>query len=110
MEKKQIEAYEFRDHGYEHSQYFQGCSTYGTPYDYVATGAGLSRHEAIDQALEIAAMDGYNVDPCEKSRRGKGHQAWGNDYKVPMAYRKDEYNEVYWYISIMIKTTEKESA
>lgn len=49
---KKIVAYEIIDHGVEHSQYFQGCGTYGTEYDEVFIGVGNSLKEALSDAAE----------------------------------------------------------
>ena len=37
---KKIRSYEIINHGYEHSQYFQGGGVSYTPFDDVATGVG----------------------------------------------------------------------
>ena len=54
-----IGAYQFRDHGFYNSQYFQGCGTHGTPFDYVYTGSGSTSQEALNDALDQIAGSGY---------------------------------------------------
>lgn len=44
--------YEIINHGWENSQYFQGCGTYGTPFEDVVTGSGMDAKEAYEDALE----------------------------------------------------------
>ena len=48
--------YQIIDHGIEHSQYFQGCGTYGTEYSNVVTGIGDSAHNALEDCLEQLGM------------------------------------------------------
>lgn len=40
--------YEIVNHGYDHCQYFQGCGTYGTPFDEVFTGCADNAKEAYE--------------------------------------------------------------
>ena len=62
---KLIADYELVDHGIDGSQYFQGCSTVFPYYDHVVTGCGENPAEAIDDALDNLAQDGYELDGFE---------------------------------------------
>lgn len=59
---KHILEFEVIDHGIEHAQYFQGCSTYLTKWDFCVTGCGDSYLDAIDDALELLAQSDFDVD------------------------------------------------
>jgi hypothetical protein len=53
---KTITEHEIRNHGVEHSQYFQGAGTAFTRFDACYTGIGDSLGEALDDAVEQLAM------------------------------------------------------
>ena len=59
---KRIAAYKLEDIGIEHQQYFDGRSTAHTDWDEVYVGVGDNPAEAIDDALDNAAQDGWLVD------------------------------------------------
>lgn len=60
-----ITSYELIDHGIENSQYFQGCGTSYTSFEYVVTGIGDNPAEAIDDCLEQIAANGIDVSTLE---------------------------------------------
>lgn len=72
-EKKQIEDYEIVDHGVQHSQYFQGCGTSHTGYDEVYTGIGDSQKEALEDAAEQLASDGWELSKDLKNEISKAN-------------------------------------
>lgn len=55
--RKPVGAYEFRDYGIEHAQYFPGAGTIGTHWDAVFVGVGDTPVEAANDALDQAAED-----------------------------------------------------
>ncbi len=59
---KIIGAFEVVDHGWENSQYFQGCGTSFTAYNDIATGCGSSQRDALDDSLESLAQNGWEVE------------------------------------------------
>ena len=59
---KRIEEYEIINHGVQHSDYFQGCGTKFTEFTDVATGAGNSEREALDDALEDLALADWDTE------------------------------------------------
>lgn len=63
---KTIEDYDIVDHGIENSQYFQGCGIFLTEFTGIATGCGNDPAEAIDDALESLAQQGWDVEGMEK--------------------------------------------
>lgn len=86
--------YEIINHGYEHSQYFQGCGTYGTYFDFSVTGCGMNAKEAYEDAAKQVAMAGHKINlPI------RPHGINAKD-KVPARLAEEEYNEVYFYVSI----------
>lgn len=99
--KKAI-AYEIVNHGYEHSQYFQGCGTAFTDYDICITGSGNNAKEAYEDAVEQCYGMDIDSDSLDRllPKRPKGIN---KKDKVPYAIWKHEENEVYWYVSIRLK-------
>ena len=95
---KNIKAYEIINHGYEHSQYFQGCGTSFTDFTDVATGCGNDAKEAYEDAVEQLATSGWNVDKLPSRPAGIRKRD-----KVPAKYLKDELNEFFWYVSIRVR-------
>lgn len=47
-------------HGVDHEQYFPGCGVALTKYDDAVTGCGNDWREALDDALECAAQNGWH--------------------------------------------------
>lgn len=58
---KRILEYQIVDHGVEHESYFQGCGVSHTCFDDVATGIGNSLREALEDAAESLAQQGYTI-------------------------------------------------
>lgn len=104
MKHKAI-AIEIINHGYEHSQYFQGCGTYGTDFDIVYTGSGDNAKDAYDDAVEQLYMSDIDSKSLDKviPKRPAGIR---KSDKVPAAITKHEENEVYWYVSIRVAFNE----
>lgn len=86
--------YEIVNHGYEHSQYFQGLGTYGTSFDYAVTGCGMNAKEAYEDAVEQIAMQGHKIN---LPTRPRGINAKD---KVPAKIASEELNEIWFYVSI----------
>jgi len=59
---KKVTDYEIINHGIEGSQYFQGCGIAYTEYTEVYTGIGDNPHDALEDALEQAAMSDWDVE------------------------------------------------
>ena len=57
-----IISYEIINHGVNNSQYFQGCGTAFTEFDEVATGIGSTPGEALEDALDSLAQDGWETE------------------------------------------------
>lgn len=55
----------WRDRGMEHAQYWPGAGTFGTKWDDVVVGTGDTAHDAAEDALETAAMSGWDVSEIE---------------------------------------------
>lgn len=86
---------EIINHGYCHSDYFQGCGTYGTKFSEVVTGAGLNAKAAYEDACEQAyqSFDGINLPNRPRGINAKD--------KVP-ANCVNEESSCYWYVSIRL--------
>ena len=62
-EKKKVGEYQIQDHGVESSDYFQGHGVSHTDFDDCATGFGISLKEALDDAAEQLASNGWELSP-----------------------------------------------
>ena len=109
MNKFKITDFEICDHGIDHAQYFQGCGTSYTRFDYVQTGCGENAREAFDDALEqIAMCESVDLSPIETSKEGKTYQTKrAEKFSVSRHLRRehikleeDEDCELYYYLSI----------
>lgn len=89
------EKYEIINHGYDHSQYFQGCGTFGTNFSHCVTGCGNNAKEAYEDAAEQVSQmfeDAYKWLP--KKPRGINAKD-----KVPARIQFED-SELCWYVSI----------
>ena len=97
------ESFEIIDHGPDHAQYFQGCGVAFTRYARCYTGAGFSGKEALSDALDQMAMDGWNVEAIEASEEAKevcGNPKTIDDWHECSTEEERERCEHYWYVSI----------
>jgi hypothetical protein len=99
--KKAIK-YKIINHGYEHIQYFQGQGVAFTEYDMAFTGTADNAKEAYNDALEQIYETDIDPASLDKIMPTRPHGIRAAD-KVPARYLKDEYNEYYWHVSILIK-------
>jgi hypothetical protein len=60
-----ISEFTVLDHGEDGSQYFPGCGT-GDRFEHVATGVGDTAREALEDALEMMAMDDARPSPLQE--------------------------------------------
>ncbi len=54
--------YGITDYGIENADYFQGHGTAFTEYEYCALGCGDSYREALEDALDSAAQQGFDIE------------------------------------------------
>ena len=62
-----MKEYEIESHGVEFPDYFQGAGISGTGYSHIATGIGDTEREALVDALDIAAQEGYGMSAKSES-------------------------------------------
>jgi hypothetical protein len=60
--RRRVSDYSIDDAGIINPQYWQGVSTVYTKWRGVYTGTGDNAHDALNDALDLAAMDAWNVD------------------------------------------------
>lgn len=107
---KTIHSYQVVYHGFENSQYFQGCGS--GLFENVVTGCGFSIHEAFNDALEMMAQtDNLNLDYIEENeKRKKPEDETVYDFlKTHGELINDEIPEdceIYCYVSIRWNTIE----
>jgi hypothetical protein len=95
----QITDHEVLDHGFMLPDYFSGCGVAFTDFDDVATGCGMSRYEAYEDALEQLAQNGWTVESLPAAKEV------GQNAMVPDECNDDGGNgdSVLWYVSIRVR-------
>lgn len=101
---KTIVEFELCDHGISHEQYFQGCGLAFTSFEDIATGIGDNPAEAIDDALEQLACNGWETEGMEKRIMAEIGTSTGRDCLpvTPRVLRKHG-DEAHYYLSIRVK-------
>lgn len=59
--EKTVRAFELEDHGTDHAQYFPGAGIALTDFEDIGTGVGNTPAQALEDALEVLAMSGWNI-------------------------------------------------
>lgn len=90
-----VASFQLEDCGVDHCQYFTGRGTVFTAFDVVFVGIGSSASEACEDALEQAAMSGWNVDAIDNDL--------SNEDDVPVS-EDDEYqdNDFLHYVAVYL--------
>ena len=97
---RMIESFELVDHGIQHEQYFQGCGVSCTEYTDIATGMGDNPREAIDDALEQLACNGWDVDAMEERII---EQELPGKRVIPCKPAVGNREDCHYYLSIRVK-------
>ena len=94
---KKVEAFEIIDHGVDNEQYFQGCGTAFTEFEECHTGNGDSPHEALEDALESAAQNDWDVSGIDNDL--------SEESGIPEAEEGEEdyLCECWHYVSVRVK-------
>ena len=100
---KQITDYQIIDHGIDNSQYFPGCGTTFTDYIDVFTGAADNVGEAFEDALEQAAIAGWQVDNIENPFKEYHSICDYYEYGPSCTEEYSDVCELHYYVSIRIK-------
>ena len=58
--------YQITDYGIENADYFQGHGTAFTRFEHCTLGCGDTYAEALEDALDLAAMDGFDIDLADE--------------------------------------------
>jgi hypothetical protein len=100
---KPITKFEIISHGVDHAQYFQGCGLSFTDYTDIATGCGRTEKEALDDALDSLAQNGWDIEPIDQS----DEYVNANDEMTPElaeAYQDEAHDncELYYYVSVRV--------
>lgn len=93
MSRQSIAEYEIINHGTEHAQYFEGCSTNATSYTASYTGYGHTPQEALEDALDQLSMDGYETDTITDTLSKKSQ----------LPDNMPENSELHHYVSIRLR-------
>ena len=99
-----VDTYEIVDHGQDGESYFPGCGVAFTSFDTVFTGIGDTPGEALDDALEQAAIGG----DCDFTREQSEAIAadWLNDKEwadKPLDTDAEGNDEWHHYVSIRVR-------
>lgn len=94
-ETPDFSAFEVISHGFDHSQYFQGCGLFRSPFNSVVTGAGGCEKEALEDALEQMAGNGASLSLIEQIEKSEDWSETRNEEADA-----EEMNEVHYFLSI----------
>jgi hypothetical protein len=110
---KTVREYDVLDFGVDNEQYFQGCGTALTTFTQSAVGAGDNFAEAIDDALEMVAQNGFDSTDLEaRMLRKFGRKKWPTKpdvrsvvrkYREKGTSREDAMEGMYYYVCIRWK-------
>lgn len=94
LEESMKPKFEILNHGKSHSDYFQGCGTFGTPYQHCVTGIGDNAKEAyIDAENQVYDILGDDADDLRLPSFPKG-------IRQKDKVKKSDGEDVYWRVSI----------
>lgn len=106
---RKIEDFEIVDHGLENPQYFQGCGVSFTEFVTCSTGIGDNPAEALDDALDSLAQEGWDTEGNEElqKRIARINKRFDGRNLVEEFCEKEgfdyEESELTYYISIRVK-------
>lgn len=105
MTQAQITDYQITDYGIEHAQYFQGHGVSFTKWEHSTLGCGDTYAEALNDAMEQAAMEGVHIELTPEDQpanwEGKGpsvivmHEA-----ACPFVTHEGCKSELYYYVGL----------
>jgi len=98
---KQIKDYEIVSHGFELSDYFQGCGVAFTKFSDVATGCGATELEAYNDALDQMAGIGIDVSKLEAAGAKFSDKPLEDDEGSD---ENEQYDTMNYYLSIRYNT------
>lgn len=101
MKTQSVSRFEIINHGVEHAQYFQGCGISNTTFEDVATGCGSTEKEALDDALDSLAQNGWDVEAIDQSDEyTEASDEMPIEIRKAMRCRED--SELYVYVSVRV--------
>ena len=106
MPQTKTTDYEITDYGIEDAQYFQGHGVCYTNYEHCSLGCGDDYRAALEDALEQAAMAGFDIDLAvedlpEQPANNIGGSAW--ERHTANCEETDHDNcesELYYYVGL----------
>ena len=93
---KMITEFEIVNHGIDGEQYFQGCGVTFTPFDDVATGIGDTEKEALEDAIDLLAQNGWEISVELEEEVKKANN------KNTLSEEESE-GEMHYYVSVRVK-------
>lgn len=108
---KPIADYAVEDHGVTNSQYWQGAGVAYSRYDVAYTGVGENAHEAMEDCLEQAAMDGYDIRKIENEFDPNSEETVERavrDANPDMDEDDIDTGDVYYYVVLKIEEFDPE--
>ncbi len=98
---KRVVDFRVTCHGVEHEQYFQGHGTALTRWEECATGIGDSYGEALDDALDQIAQNGWDTSTIEADTEVSAILKERNVHPaLAEAHTENEECELHVYVSV----------
>ena len=102
---QQTTDYEITDYGIDNASYFQGHGVSYTDFEYCSLGCGDDYRAALEDALEQAAMAGYDitlaVEDLPKEPANNGESAWAkHECECGEETHDNCDSELYYYVGL----------
>ena len=92
---KIVTDHEILQHGIENEQYFQGCGVSCSEFEDVATGIGNTECEALEDALDSLAQNGWDVEKIDNTL--------DDTTPVGSMAEAEDTDGLWWYVSVRVK-------
>lgn len=106
MREKKVGAFSIEDCGIDSSQYFQGVGTAFTEWMEVELGVGENFNTALDDAVDMAIMNGWEFTPEQFAEINAAHgPSDGAHDDCPHHVNGDEFDEceLNYYVAIYLR-------
>lgn len=101
--QRKVTDYHITDHGVEHCQYFRGHGISCTKWEDCATGCGETPHEALEDALDCLAQNGWDVESIVNDQPDDEEHTVAHALDLDYDNEEDCETECHWYVSVDVK-------
>lgn len=102
---KKVDDYDVGYHGIMVSDYYQGCGTCYTRFESAYTGVGDNAYEALEDAMSMAAEDGWDVSAI-KNDNDPNEPGVAAELEANGESSDDGGADIYYYVCLRVKGPE----